>query len=113
MLGVKFVEERATVAIASTQEHMDSPWWFGQPNHARGLARDNGLVRFVGAHCTGYFENDWSLNGDVIIGDVLGTLMTMKPTLALVWQLLHAEVIFSKALPNFVSLFASIASRIS
>jgi hypothetical protein len=58
----------------------------------------------------GYFENDWSLNGDVIIGDVLGTLMTMKPTLALVWQLLQAEVTFSKALTNFVLLFASMAS---
>ena len=65
------------------------------------------------AHRVGYFENDWSLNGDVIIGDVLGTLMTMKPTLALVWQLLHAEVTFSKALTNFVLLFASMASPIS
>ena len=37
-------------------------------------------------------RNDLSLKGDVWIGDIRGSLITMKPKPVAWWQLLHADV---------------------
>ena len=59
--------------------------------------------------CSG--ANDSLLRGDVIIGDVVGTLILINSRPALLWQLLHSAVNFSKAASNLSPSLALIASR--
>jgi len=53
------------------------------------------------------------LKGDVIIGDLSGSLMSMKPRPTALRQLLHAGVNFSKALSNLAPSFALMPAKIA
>jgi hypothetical protein len=53
------------------------------------------------------------LKGDVIIGDLSGSLMSMKSRPTALRQLLHAGVNFSKALSNLAPSFALMPAEIA